>query len=93
MESTALFEVGRTFGTPGALSALMLEQIEPQKLIDRHVSGDFGELCEEDRMSNCAAIVYGGRVLSVYLLPSGVKVYVITDADRSTTTVLLPTEY
>ncbi|MBH1829224.1 plasmid related protein [Stenotrophomonas maltophilia] len=61
-------------------------------LVARHVRGDFGDLCDEDRESNRQAIQYGSRVLSSYELKGG-KVWIITEADRSVTTVLLPSDY
>jgi hypothetical protein len=61
--------------------------------INRHARGDWGEVCEEDRQSNEDALTHGGRLLSVYRTPEGVKFWIITEADRSVTTVLLPEDY
>lgn len=88
-----LFDLGPVYGTPGALDALRQADTLGQALIYRHVSGDFGDLGEEDRAANQRAIVEGTRVFSAYRLVTGVKVWVITEADRSSTTVLLPSEY
>ena len=61
--------------------------------IYRHARGDWGEVCEEDRQSNEEALARGMRLLSVYRTPDGVKFWIITEADRSVTTVLLPEDY
>lgn len=62
-------------------------------LITRHVSGDWGQLDAEDREANEQALVYGARLLSAYELATGERVWIITEADRSATTILLPREY
>jgi hypothetical protein len=59
----------------------------------RHASCDWGELCAEDKASNDQALQYGGRLMSAYRTPTGVKFWIITEADRSATTTLLPEEY
>ena len=89
----ALFPLGRVCCTPGALEELSRLSIHPIQLLARHVTGDFGDLCEEDKAANLAAIADGTRLLSSYVLAPEVKVWVITEADRSVTTVLLPSEY
>jgi hypothetical protein len=63
------------------------------ELLARHVAGDWGELDAEDQRANEDALVTSARILSAYVLPSGVKVWILTEADRSATTVLLPEEY
>ena len=88
-----LFPLGRTVATPGALGALALAGVLPRSLLGRHVCGDWGELDEEDWRTNGQALSTGGRLLSAYVLPDGVRVWVITEADRSATTLLLPEEY
>ena len=88
-----LFPLGRTVATPGALDALDLTGVAPHALLDRHARGDWGELGEEDRRANGQALYIGGRLLSAYALPGGVRVWIITEADRSATTLLLPEEY
>jgi len=92
-EKTVLFDTGYVVRTPGALLALMEAHVSESSLIERHLSGDFGEVCAEDVEANRRAIAEGTRVLSSYRLGSGAKVYVITEADRSVTTLLLPSEY
>ena len=88
-----LFPLGRTVATPGVLDALDLAGVAPGALLDRHSRGDWGELGEEDRRTNGRALSIGGRLLSAYALPDGVRVWIITEADRSATTLLLPEEY
>jgi hypothetical protein len=91
-EKTILFDTGFVVRTPGAFLALLEADVSETWLIERHQSGDFGQLCEEDRQQNLRALEAGGRILSRYVLRSGV-VWVITEADREVTTVLLPSEY
>ena len=63
------------------------------ELLARHITGDWGELDAEDQRANEDALVTDARILSAYVLPSGVKLWIITEADRSATTLLLPDEY
>lgn len=65
----------------------------PAELLVRHVTGDWGELEEEDKEENERSVEQGFRILSAYKLETGVKVWVITEWDRSVTTLLLPSEY
>ena len=88
-----LFDTGFIVRTPGALLALIDAQLSETSLIDRHMSGDFGELCAEDAAQNRRAVERGGRVFSSYQITPAIKVWVITEADRAVTTVLLPSEY
>jgi len=88
-----LFLLGRVVATPGALEALAEAGIDPATLLDRHGVGDWGELCEEDRQENEFSLNRGFRLLSSYPLPDGQKLWIITEADRSATTLLLPSEY
>jgi hypothetical protein len=92
-EPKALFALGQLVATPGALEKIQEAEQSPLELIARHVTGDWGELDEEDRNENKLSLEKGYRILSAYILRSGVKVWVITEADRSVTTVLLPSEY
>ena len=87
------FSVGQVVGTPGALQALEEAGQHPVELLARHVTGDWGDLCDEDKAENELSVEQGFRVLSAYQLQTGVKVWVITEADRSATTFLLPEEY
>jgi hypothetical protein len=91
---TLTFPLGQIVSTPGALNALGVAGVKPHELISRHASGDWGDLCEDDRRENELALEEGFRLLSAYRLPrTGVKLWVITEADRSVTTLLLPDEY
>ena len=89
-----LFSLGQTVSTPGALEALKAEGSNGLEFLSRHVSGDWGDLCEDDRRENDLSVKEGFRILSAYRLPcTGVKLWIITEADRSATTFLLPSEY
>jgi len=66
---------------------------EPNKFLARHANGDWGEVDEPDRKANEYAVEHGLRVLSAYKLRTGQKIWIITEADRSKTTILLPSEY
>ncbi len=91
--SKTRFPLGRVLATPGALDAL--EQVDqfPDKYLARHHAGDWGELCAEDIQENEFSLEHGFRLMSVYTLPTEVKIWIITEADRSATTLLLPSEY
>jgi hypothetical protein len=88
-----LFELGQVVGTPGALQALNDAEQLPAELLNRHVTGDWGDLCDEDKAENELSVEQGFRILSAYKLRTGRKVWVITEWDRSATTILLPDEY
>lgn len=87
----ARFSLGSIVATPGALATLTHEEI--LAALGRHVRGDWGELCEEDAKENELSVREGFRLLSAYRSLSGVKFWIITEADRSVTTILLPDEY
>ena len=89
----ARFPLGQTVATPGALQALSQAGQEPSAFISRHVSGDWGEISDGDRQLNDEGVNGGDRLMSVYTLSTGVKIWVITESDRSVTTLLLPDEY
>jgi hypothetical protein len=78
--------------TPGALNLLMGAGNDPFDYLARHATGDWGELCAFDRLQNEMALREGYRVLSSYAM-GGERVWIITEADRSVTTILLPEEY
>jgi hypothetical protein len=88
-----LFTLGRVVATPGALAQLQAHGISAWGLVRRHQRLDGGALCQEDQQLNRQALVEGGRLLSKYALPDGEGIYLITEADRSVTTLLLPGEY
>jgi hypothetical protein len=84
--------LGRVLATPGALKLLTEEGAHPFDYLARHAAGDWGELCAFDRHQNEIALRDGYRVLSSYDI-SAERVWIITEADRSVTTILLPEEY
>ncbi len=88
-----LFSLGQVVATPGALAALEKSGQGPQDFLSRHVRGEWGDLCEEDRRENEFSLERGFRLLSSYRTLSGSQLYVITEADRTSTTILLPDEY
>ena len=87
------FGLGRVVATPGALATLQEAQAAPSALLARHASGDWGEVPKEDARENDYSLKHGYRVLSSYPLPSGERVWILTEADRSSTCILLPSEY
>lgn len=88
-----LFPVGSVVATPGAIALLERAGESPLRLLGRHALGDWGDLGDEDRRANDEALRSDGRLFSAYLLAGGEKVWVITEWDRSATTLLLPSEY
>lgn len=88
-----LFKLGQIVATPGALELLTENNVSPSTLLVRHVSGDWGDMDDEDKKSNDDAVKYGNRTFSAYVLPDGDKVWIITESDRSYTTILKPEEY
>jgi hypothetical protein len=91
--SRPLFPFGRTVATPGALRALVANGTNGAELLARHARGDWGDLSEADRHENDFSVSRRLRILSAYRLPDGTKLWIITEADRSATTFLLPDEY
>jgi hypothetical protein len=87
------FRLGQVVATPGALAALEESAQSPLDFLARHASGDWGEVYPEDAEANDQALKSGGRLLSAYKTLKGVKLWVITEADRSSTCILLPQEY
>jgi hypothetical protein len=87
------FPLGRVVATPGALKALEDAHQNPFEFLERHQAGDWGELCEEDKKENEFSVLHGFRILSAYRTRNNVKLWVITEADRSSTCLLLPCEY
>jgi hypothetical protein len=90
---STLLELREVVATPGALEALAVAQVEPRALLARHRGGDWGEIPPEDARENQRSLECGWRILSSYPLPNGARVWVLTEADRSATTLLLPGEY
>jgi hypothetical protein len=87
----ALFPLGQLVITANAKDALHPEDVAAA--LRRHATGNWGELCDEDKAANQRALTDGSRLFSVYRDRGGVKFYVITESDRSVTTVLLPEDY
>lgn len=85
------FSMGNLYATPGVLAAVPSDEL--LACLGRYARGDWGDCGTEDWQANEHALVEGSRVFSVYKLPSGVKLWIITEADRASTTALLPEEY
>lgn len=92
-----LFPLGQIVATPGAISALVKYAAEGlatgMDLLMRHVTGDWGDMPAEDKLANEEALKSGARIFSGYFIAPDVKIWIITEADRSSTTLLLPEEY
>jgi hypothetical protein len=92
-EPKPLFELGQILGTPGAIRELEAAEQNPLELIVRHVTGDWGNLPEEDVAENERALERDLRIFSSYRLNTGKKIWLITEHDRSITTILRPQDY
>jgi len=93
-----LFSLGRTVATIGARDLLERtgDHVAASKLLQRHAVGDWGDVCDQDKGLNDWALLEGGRLLSAYHVQvddQDHKLWIITEADRSATTLLLPEEY
>ena len=87
------FRLGQVVATPGALEALKESGQTPFDFLSKHLTGDWGIVDAEDKQANDDALIHGERLLSAYLTTQGVKIWVITEADRSSSCLLLPEEY
>jgi hypothetical protein len=87
----AVFRLGRIVTTPNALHSLTQDDILLG--IQRHQAGDWGDLTDDNRAANDRALAQGGRIVSAYHATNGTKFWLITEADRSVTTILLPEDY
>ncbi|HYX28238.1 MAG TPA: hypothetical protein VE863_06705 [Pyrinomonadaceae bacterium] len=87
------FALGQTYITPGAEEALMIAGQTGIEFLRRHMSQDWGELSDDDARENELSLREGFRVLSAYRTAKGQQLWIITEADRSSTTILLPDEY
>ena len=87
------FALGKLVSTPGALEAFAIAGQSPAEFLSRHVAGDWGQVDKADASENELSVKEGFRILSAYTLKSGTKIWIITEADRSSTCVLLPSEY
>jgi len=92
------FSLGRTLATPGALAALEESGQSPVFFLDQHIRGDWGDVSDQDKSLNDAALVDGSRLLSSYRTLKGQRLWIITEASnesghRAATTILLPEDY
>lgn len=93
LPTTPLFPAGQIAATPGVLALLEQVNKSPLEFLSRDLRGDWGDLCQEDKTENELSLKYGFRLMSSYRVTDTEKLWVITEADRSLTTLLLPAEY
>ena len=96
MESSlheAKFPLGKVVTTPQALAAIINSGQLPMDFVSRHAKGDWGDLCQDDKEANNQAIENGERILSAYRTLNGIKLWIISEADRTSTCILVPEEY
>lgn len=87
------FPLGTVVATPGVIAAAAASGDSLLDYLARHRSGDWGDLNTEDRYENKYALIHDLRILSAYRLTNGTRIWIITEADRSSTCILLPDEY
>ena len=87
------FRAGQLVMTAGVNDLVQRGALNPAPYLQRHLNGDWGDLCDEDRRSNDAALKNGDRLFSSYRITPDLKLWIITEWDRSVTTLLLPSEY
>jgi hypothetical protein len=87
------FELGQIVATPHALAALEKAGQQPSEFLRRHVNRDWGNLSDEDRKENDYSLEHGFQLLSAYRTNAGDRLWIITEGDRTVTTLLLPEEY
>jgi hypothetical protein len=90
--ASPLFPLGDLVATPGALSLLERYRINPLLLLGRHLQGDWGSVPDGDRAANDDAVTLGNRIVSSYTVGENDRVWVISEHDRSSTSILLPSE-
>lgn len=93
MLKVPVFALGQIVATPGALALLEKARKSPSEFLSRHLRGDWGDLCRDDQAENELSLKQGFRLLSSYPVTDTDTIWIITEADRSVTTVLLPAEY
>jgi hypothetical protein len=93
IETKKPFSLGQLVATPGALEALQQANQSPLEFLVRHGRGDWGDVCKDDGRLNDEAVEDGSRIFSAYQTSLGAKLWVITEADRSSTCILMPDEY
>lgn len=86
-------ELGALVITQGVDALMRAQRLDPFHYFGRHMQGDWGDVCDEDRQLNEDALIDGNRLMSVYNVNAELKIWIITEADRSVTTILLPEEY
>jgi hypothetical protein len=91
--SKPLFSLGQVCLTNGAEALMSEGKLDVNNLINRHISGDWSDMCEDDQFENQHAVACGDRIFSSFKLSDSQNVWVITESDRSVTTILLPDEY
>lgn len=91
--SQILFQPGKVIFTPGAAEAFARNRELPSTYLDRHLAGNWGDVPKEDAKENELSVRNGYRILSAYKLKDSTKLWIITESDRSSTTILLPEEY
>ena len=91
--SPVRFQLGRIFATPGAIDALETSGESAQTFINRHARLEQGTLSDEDHRENLLSVSRQLRIFSAFKTASGIKIWIITEANRSATTILLPSEY
>jgi hypothetical protein len=92
MMTAQVFPLGKIVATPGALEALNESRQSPMEFLKRHAAGDWGVLGREDAQANEEALMHEARLISAYQTQLGVRLWIITEADRSSTCLLLPEE-
>ena len=93
LSEAELFRLGCLVATPQALGTLARHGVAPFALLKRHASGDWGDVPSDDAKANHMALQSGSRLLSAYRIENDVRIWIITEADRSATTILLPSDY
>jgi|SRR5258708_36878318 len=88
-----LFPAGQIVATPGALALLKQANQSPLEFLSRHLRGDWGDLCQDDKTENELSLKNGFRLMSSYQVTDTERLWIITEADRTVTTLLLPAEY
>lgn len=91
--SKQLFPLGHLVATPAVLAALERTGEDTKTFLQRHITGDWGDLSKEDKQENDCSVDIPLRILSAYTLKDETKIWIITEADRSSTCVLLPDDY
>lgn len=87
----ARFSPGQLVATPAATAAAPRDMLF--RFVERHLTGDWGDASENDARANEYAVRHELRIISIYLTPSGERIMVLTEADRSATTILMANEY